>query len=140
MIKHWLHETNLSIQLNKTSRMPWIRKVTARGPLRWMQDSNDLADGFIEILVSGLIEKPGLPPIMGIAAEVWQDDGVSADGDRANEIEYTVYYYGAMEFYADTSVLPGEPDVPLHAEEEIASTPIWILPPDPEAETEDQGE
>lgn len=128
-VKRWIHEHHMTIQNNKAARMPWIRKTTYPGANDWLLDSKAFSDGFVDLIVSGALERPGLPPIMGVAVELWRET-------HEDVVAYTLYYYGAMEFYADPRQLIQPPDVPLHANETIVEPPAWVLPPEPLQEEE----
>lgn len=125
MIRRWIHEHHAGIKTAQATRMPWIRRAKVKGLRRWLESSQTFADGFIDLVVAGCLEKPGLPPIMGIACEYWDQE---VPGETTDTINLTVYYYGPLELFNEAAWIPAVPEVPLHAYESVVPTPTWILP------------
>jgi hypothetical protein len=135
MIRRWIHGHHSQVKEAQTKRMPWIRRARVKGQRRWLESSTTFADGFIDLVIAGCVEQPGLPPIMGVACEHWDQD---LPGETTDKIDLTVYYYGALEFFTDSALIPAEPAVPLNLREEVVPTPKWILPEREEESDEEE--
>lgn len=121
-MRQWIHTTNQNVLVRNEGRLDWIRKRTVEVPRVYYDNEKDgSAEGFVELLVNLFVENPSSPPIIGIACEVSDDGGP--------EIPYTIWYYGANEFFgADFAGEVPKPASKLAIDEECVDPPEWVWP------------
>jgi len=112
----------MKVLREKEGQLSWIRVATVTAP-RMFFDNEGLKGrevSFVELLVNVLIEQPGFPPIIALGAAL-TDTG-------EDELEHTVWYYSAMEFYNGWRGDVPQPVTKLHDDETCEEPPEWVWP------------
>lgn len=124
MIYRHLHTGQLITLREKTYKPDWIRRVTVDVVADIVRDEiNSFDNSYVDMLTSIIVERPGMPPISGVACETVFPE------DEDDSTQVTLYYYSFPELVSEkVSLAIARPDSTYHPEGEVVDFPDWIIP------------
>lgn len=130
--------TDIAGRLQQMDPPPvWVRHITTQVPRNIViNERTSLPESYVELWTSLLLERPGFPPMAGVATQTQVPE------DEEEECELTLYYFTHYELgdATLTSDVFYDPGRVYHEDEEMVDFPEWVLYSDSSEETDAEQE
>lgn len=113
----YVHEENVKTM----PALDWVRTISVPGPRSVYDEDGDPdagASAFVDLVTHLFVERPGMSPVFGLAAEVFDGGGPT--------ITYKVWYHGLVEAKGPPGVGRDGVYEVLHPEEILVDLPTWL--------------